>query len=70
MNLIHQLQMSWEGKHGFRSNIALCTEFADRMTRAVYGKNKHSHNSSITLFKDLISPILEAFAPAPVQEWV
>jgi hypothetical protein len=47
---------------GLRSDVAQYTEFADRMIRAVYGKNRYSHNSSITLFDELVSPSLEAFA--------
>jgi hypothetical protein len=50
------------GEDGFRSKVAVYTEFADKMIRAVYGKNKYSHSSSITLFDDLVGPSLEAFA--------
>ncbi len=50
------------GEDGFRSKVGVCTKFADKMMRAVYGKNKHSHSSSITLFDDLVGPSLEAFA--------
>jgi hypothetical protein len=47
---------------GLRSDVGKYTEFADRMVRAVYGKNRYSHNSSTVLFEDLVSPSLEAFA--------
>ena len=47
---------------GLRSDVGQYTEFADRMIRAIYGKNRYSHNSSTALFDDLISPSLEAFA--------
>jgi hypothetical protein len=47
---------------GLRSNVAQCTEFADRMIRAVYGKTRYNPGSSTTLFDELISPSQEAFA--------
>jgi hypothetical protein len=49
-------------EEGLRSDAVQYTEFADRMIRAVYGKNRYSHNSSVALFDDLVSPSLEAFA--------
>jgi hypothetical protein len=49
-------------EEGLRSDVVQCTEFADRMTHDVCGKNRCSHNSSVALFDDLVSPSLEAFA--------
>jgi hypothetical protein len=49
-------------EEGLRSDVGQYTEFADRMIRAVYGKNRYSHNSSVMLFDELVSPSLEAFA--------
>jgi hypothetical protein len=49
-------------EEGLRSDVVQHTEFADRMMRAVCGKNRCSRNSSVALFDDLVSPSLEAFA--------
>ncbi len=47
---------------GLRSDVAQCTEFADRMIRAVCGKTRYNPGSSTTLFDDLTAPSQEAFA--------